>query len=32
VLVSKLLNSGNGEDMRSERAPTDLIVRESCGG
>ena len=32
VLVSKLLNSCNGEDMRSERAPTDLIVRESCGG
>jgi len=32
VLVSKLLNSGDGEDIRSERAPTDLIVRESCGG
>jgi DNA-binding LacI/PurR family transcriptional regulator len=32
VLVSKLLNSGDGEDMRSERLPSDLIVRESCGG
>lgn len=32
VLVSKLLNSGGGDDIRSERVPTDLIVRESCGG
>ena len=32
MLVSKLLSSGAGQDMRSERAPTDLIVRESCGG
>jgi DNA-binding LacI/PurR family transcriptional regulator len=32
VLVSKLLNSGGSEDLRSERVPTDLIVRESCGG
>lgn len=31
ILVSKLLNSG-GDGMRSERVPTDLIVRESCGG
>jgi DNA-binding LacI/PurR family transcriptional regulator len=31
ILVAKLLNSGDGEDMRSERSPTDLIVRESCG-
>jgi DNA-binding LacI/PurR family transcriptional regulator len=31
LLVSKLLNSGR-EDIRSERLPTDLIVRESCGG
>jgi len=32
ILVSKLLNSGGAEDIRSERVPTDLIVRESCGG
>jgi len=32
VLVSKLLNSGGTDDLRSERVPTDLIVRESCGG
>jgi DNA-binding LacI/PurR family transcriptional regulator len=32
VLVSKLLNSGGGDDLRPERVPTDLIVRESCGG
>jgi DNA-binding LacI/PurR family transcriptional regulator len=32
ILVSKLLNSGEGEDMRSERLPSDLIVRDSCGG
>ena len=31
LLVSKLLDTGGGE-MRSERLPTDLIVRESCGG
>ena len=31
ILVSKLLNSG-GDGMRTERVPTDLIVRESCGG
>lgn len=32
LLVSKLLNSGGDEEIRSERMPTDLIVRESCGG
>lgn len=32
LLVSKLLNSGRGEEIRSERLPADLIVRESCGG
>ncbi len=30
TLVSKLLDSGSGE-MRSERLPTELIVRGSCG-
>jgi len=28
--VSKLLNGGSGE-VQSERLPTDLVVRESCG-
>ena len=32
LLVSKLLNSRRGGVMRSERLPTDLIVRDSCGG
>jgi DNA-binding LacI/PurR family transcriptional regulator len=32
LLVSKLLDAGAATDMRSERLPTDLIVRESCGG
>lgn len=32
LLVSKLLDTGGTGDMRSERMPTDLIVRESCGG
>lgn len=32
LLVSKLMNSAGGRDIRSERLPTDLIVRESCGG
>jgi DNA-binding LacI/PurR family transcriptional regulator len=32
LLVSKLLNSAAGGELRSERLPTDLIVRESCGG
>jgi DNA-binding LacI/PurR family transcriptional regulator len=31
LLVSKLLDTG-GDEMRSERLPTELIVRESCGG
>ena len=30
LLVSKLLD-GTGEEMRSERMPTELIVRDSCG-
>jgi DNA-binding LacI/PurR family transcriptional regulator len=32
LLVSKLLGTGASGDMRSERLPTELIVRESCGG
>ncbi|HEY0414126.1 MAG TPA: LacI family DNA-binding transcriptional regulator [Allosphingosinicella sp.] len=32
LLVSKLLDTGAGGEMRSERLSTDLIVRESCGG
>jgi DNA-binding LacI/PurR family transcriptional regulator len=32
LLVSKLLNAAGEGEMRSERLPTDLIVRESCGG
>jgi len=32
LLVSKLLSSGGDEPIRSERVPTDLIVRETCGG
>lgn len=33
LLVSKLLEAGSGRiRSRSERLPTDLIVRESCGG
>jgi DNA-binding LacI/PurR family transcriptional regulator len=32
LLVSKLLDTGLGGEMRSERLPTELIVRESCGG
>ncbi len=31
LLVSRLLNSTEGGDNRSERLPTELIVRESCG-
>ncbi len=31
LLVSKLMNSKSNQDIRSERVPTDLIVRESCG-
>jgi len=32
LLVSKLLNTEPGSIPRSERLPTDLVVRESCGG
>lgn len=32
LLVSKLLDTGGDAEMRSERMPTELIVRESCGG
>jgi DNA-binding LacI/PurR family transcriptional regulator len=32
LLVSKLLDTSGEGEMRSERLPTDLIVRESCGG
>lgn len=32
LLVSKLLDTGGEGEMRSERLPTELIVRESCGG
>ena len=31
LLVSKLLAAGDNQDIRSERMPTELIVRESCG-
>jgi len=31
LLLSKLLSSESGE-LRSERLPTDLVVRQSCGG
>ncbi|MGH1420601.1 MAG: LacI family DNA-binding transcriptional regulator [Hyphomonas sp.] len=30
LMVSKILASGDGGPMRSERLPTDLLVRESC--
>lgn len=32
LLVSKLLDARTSGDMRSERLPTELIVRETCGG
>ncbi|MEZ5920052.1 MAG: LacI family DNA-binding transcriptional regulator [Parvularculaceae bacterium] len=32
LLVTKLMNSANHGDIKSERLPTELIVRESCGG
>lgn len=32
LLVSKILDHGGEGGMASERVPTDLIVRESCGG
>ncbi len=31
LLVSKLMNSSGTSAIRSERLPTELIVRESCG-
>ena len=31
LLVSKLLGAGAGQDIRSERMPTELVVRASCG-
>ncbi|MCK5576393.1 MAG: substrate-binding domain-containing protein, partial [Sphingomonadales bacterium] len=31
LMVSKLLNATNTRHIPSERLPTDLIVRESCG-
>jgi len=31
LLLSKLMNAETGRDIRSERLPTDLIIRESCG-
>lgn len=32
LMVSKLLDSAGDRAGRSERVPTDLIVRETCGG
>ncbi|WP_418152048.1 LacI family DNA-binding transcriptional regulator [Litorimonas sp. RW-G-Af-16] len=32
LMVAKLLNASHPQDMVSERLPTDLIMRESCGG
>ncbi|KAF0185962.1 MAG: LacI family transcription regulator [Hyphomonadaceae bacterium] len=32
ILVSKLLSASGSSDIPSERVPTDLIVRDSCGG
>jgi len=31
LIVSKLLNADSAGDMKSERLPTELIVRDSCG-
>ncbi len=31
LMVAKLLNATDPQDMMSERLPTDLIMRESCG-
>ena len=31
LLVSKLLDGSNGAGARSERIPTELIIRETCG-
>ncbi len=32
LLVSKLMSAGDTRSLPSERLPTDLIIRESCGG
>ena len=32
LMVSKLLDNSGDRAARSERVPTDLIVRETCGG
>ncbi len=32
LMVSKLLDASGEKASRSERVPTDLIIRESCGG
>ncbi len=32
LLVAKLLNPDRSGELRSERLPTELVVRESCGG
>jgi DNA-binding LacI/PurR family transcriptional regulator len=32
LMVSKLLDASGQGASRSERVPTDLIIRESCGG
>ncbi len=32
LMVSKLLDASGERASRSERVPTDLIIRESCGG
>ena len=32
LLVAKLLESDRGGELRSERLPTELVVRASCGG
>ena len=31
LIVSKILGAGQGQVMQSERLPTDVIIRESCG-
>ncbi|MEL7486614.1 MAG: substrate-binding domain-containing protein, partial [Pseudomonadota bacterium] len=31
LMVSKLMSAADTRQMLSERLPTDLIVRESCG-
>lgn len=32
MLVSKLLGAKGDQEIRSERVPTNLIIRETCGG